>query len=120
MYKRDFSDYLEDILEACEKIEKFTAKMTKEEFVQDEKTVFAVIRALEIIGEAAKIIPDAVKKKYPALPWKEITGMRDKLIHHYFGVNAYVVEKTVREDIPVLKTQIKDILEDLGEARNLP
>ena len=112
--KRSYKDYLQDIAESIDKIEEFTSSfLSDEDFKHDSKTVFAVIRALEIMGEAVKKIPAAVKSKYHQVPWKEIAGMRDKLIHEYFGVNATVVWNTVKEDIPIIKPLINKIIQDL-------
>lgn len=99
---RVYLDYLEDLLDALQKAEQFVAGMSFEEFAEDEKTVFAVIRALEVVGEAAKKIPEGVRQKYGAVPWRDMGRMRDKLIHHYFGVDLRVVWKTVEEDVPAL------------------
>ena len=88
---RCYEDYLEDILHEIKKVNKFISGMTFKEFSADEKTIYAVIRAIEVIGEAAKKVPDSIKKGQPTLPWREISGMRDKLIHDYFGVNLTVV-----------------------------
>ncbi len=108
---REYVDYLRDILDAIEKAEQFTQGMDFERFSSDYKTRFAVIRALEIIGEASKKIPEAVKRQNPDLPWRDMAGIRDKLIHEYFGLNLQVVWKTLNEDLPKLKPAISDMLE---------
>ena len=111
----EFLDYLEDIINAMGNIEKFTREMDFDDFKEDDKTIFAVIRALEIIGEAAKRIPQSVRDKYPKIPWREMAGMRDKMIHEYSGVDLKIVWDTVEQDNPVLKPQLEKILEDLQE-----
>ena len=75
--------------------------------------VYACIRALEIIGEAVKHIPEEVRQKYPQIPWKKISGMRDMLIHDYFGIDTVVVWKTIKERIPEIKTLFKEIPKDI-------
>jgi uncharacterized protein with HEPN domain len=83
--KRDYRLYLQDIIDAMESIVRFIAGMKLEDFIGDDKTVSAVIRKFEVIGEATKQVPDEVRVKYPEIPWKEMAGMRDRLIHFYFG-----------------------------------
>lgn len=112
MKQRDSTDYLQDILDAVNNIEEFVDDMSFEQFVKDKKTLYAVVRSIEIIGEASKNIPDSVKAKYTELPWKKMTGMRDKLIHGYFGVNVETLWKAVKENIPPLKKSIQKMLED--------
>jgi uncharacterized protein with HEPN domain len=107
---RNYEDYLNDILDAIRKIEAFTKGMTFEIFKEDDKTVFAVIRAMEIIGEAAKHIPDDVRSQHPQVPWKAMAGMRDVLAHDYFGVNLNTIWMTVREKIPSLEAPLKHML----------
>ena len=100
---------MDDILGTVDKIERFTENMNFESFSSDEKTVFAVIRGLEVIGEAVKNIPENVRINNPNIPWSEIAGMRDKLIHAYFGVDISVVWMTIKSDLPELKEAIKRI-----------
>jgi uncharacterized protein with HEPN domain len=111
--KRDYLDYLNDIADAAEKIGQFIEGMTYEQFKKDDKTVFAVLRALEVIGEAAKQVPSSIKEKYRDVPWREVTGIRDKLIHNYFGVNLEVVWKTAVEDVPSLGAKLGHMLKEI-------
>lgn len=96
--RKDYRLFIKDILDAIEKIEEFVASMDFEEFKNDDKTVSAVVRKLEIIGEATKNIPDEIKQKYPHLPWKEMAKIRDKLIHGYFVVDYEIVWKVIKEE----------------------
>jgi len=110
--KREYTDYLRDILGAIDKAEEFTAGMDSLTFEADDKTIFAVVRALEIIGEATKKLPDPLKERYPEIHWREMAGMRDKVVHDYFGVNLRRVFETVRRDLPSLRKSIGRILSD--------
>jgi uncharacterized protein with HEPN domain len=108
---RDYKVYLEDILEAISKIERFIDKIAFDEFKKDDMRMDAVIRNLEIIGEATKKIPQSVRKKHPDIEWKRIAGLRNTLIHEYFGVNLKIVWNIVQSDLPTLKEQVQSILE---------
>ncbi|MDP2753169.1 MAG: DUF86 domain-containing protein [Nitrospirota bacterium] len=110
---RDYSLYLQDIFDAMRAIEKFVEGMSFEEFRQDDKTSSAVIRKFEIIGEAAKQIPEEIRNKYPVIPWKEMAGMRDRLIHFYFGIKYDLVWHTIKDVIPQVKPAIQEILKSL-------
>jgi uncharacterized protein with HEPN domain len=110
--KREFLDYLADIQDASQNISQFISEMTWDEFALDQKTIYAVVRAFEIIGEAAKKVPLTVQKRHPKVPWKQMAGMRDKLIHEYFGVNHEALWKTAKEDIPPVQQLIAMVLEE--------
>jgi len=103
--------YLEHILQECKFLIEKSEKITFEDFINDPVLMRAFVRSLEIIGEAVKHLPKRFKEKYSHIPWKEIAGMRDKLIHEYFGVNYKIVWKTVHEEIPKLLGQINEIME---------
>lgn len=109
--KKNPEIFLKHILESIEEIEKHLKKMSEKEFEDDIKTQDAVIRRIEIIGEAAKNLPLEFKKKHLDIEWREIAGMRDKLIHEYFGVNIDMVWEVIYNDIPKLKKQITELLE---------
>lgn len=109
---RDHRDYLEDIRQAVQKALVFVQGMSYEAFVADDKTVFAAVRALEIVGEATKRVPPSIRDRYPEVPWRSMAGIRDKLIHDYVSVNLEVVWKTVTEDLPALLPMIQRILDD--------
>ncbi len=108
--RRDVKVFIVDILEAIQKIEMFTHEMTFEAFMKDERTKDAVLRNLEVIGEAVKNIPESIKERYRDLDWKAVTGMRDKLIHEYFGVSFTIVWETVKNDLPPFKKRMEGIL----------
>jgi uncharacterized protein with HEPN domain len=103
---RDHRDFVNDLHQAISDIESFTEGMERDSFLRDRKTINAVIRSLEVLGEAARNIPEAIRMKYPAIPWKNIIGMRNKLIHEYFGVDVSMVWETIRIDLLPLKASI--------------
>ena len=107
---RTFIHHLSDISESILKIKSFINGYIYEEFHEDEKTHYAVIRALEIIGEAAKQIPDEIIDQYPNIPWQAIMRMRDKLTHHYFGIDLEVIWNTINEDLDQLETVVHELI----------
>ena len=108
MVKDDLA-YVEHILDCIRKIKEFSEGLSFKEFSSNELVQDAIIRNIEIIGEASKKISSNTKQIYYEIPWKEIAGMRDKLIHDYLGVDVEVVWRTIKEDIPSLEIQIKEI-----------
>jgi uncharacterized protein with HEPN domain len=112
--KRDTILFLEDLLNAIERIERYTANQTFEEFRDNEMAADAVVRNFEIIGEAAKNVPDRIMRKYPFVEWKEAIGFRNVLIHDYFGIDLEAVWDTIKNNIPSLKTNVLQVLESEG------
>ena len=113
LFMRKDKAYLQHILEAISDIEEFIENISKEEFHRDKEKQYAVLRALEIIEEATKNLSKDLRAKYPEIPWKDIAGMRDKLIHEYFGVKLELVWETVKDKLPKLKKQISKILDEI-------
>jgi len=111
--KREIGDFIEDIIDAMNKALKFVDGVSYEEFAKDDKTIFAVIRAIEIIGESVKNIPEDTRKECPEIPWNGMAGMKDKVIHGYFGVDIKVVWDTVKKRIPEVKPLFEKMLKDL-------
>jgi uncharacterized protein with HEPN domain len=113
---KDDRIYLLHIRDAIRQIVEYTA-IEKEAFFADRKTQDAVVRNLEIIGEAAKRVSSGLKAAHPDIAWKPIAGMRDKLIHDYFGVNVQLVWEAVERDLPALYEKVKDLLQALGPTQ---
>lgn len=109
--EREIRDYLNDILESISDLRAFTEGLDFDDFCADRKTVNACIRSLEVIGEATKKIPEAIRKKRPELPWRAIAGMRDKLIHEYFGVDLQIIWQTINHDLAAFEQAIAAIQE---------
>lgn len=110
MKKREYMDYLLDIFNSINDVESFIKGLTYKDFIQDRKTSNAVVRSIEIIGEAVRQIPKSVRDKDPSIPWKDMIGMRNKIIHEYFGVNYKIVWKTAKQSLPKLKTRISKLI----------
>lgn len=110
----EFLDFVEDILDAMDKVELLVEGVDYDRFEADFRINFAVVRALEIIGEASKRLPDDLRQRYPAVPWKGMAGMRDRIVHEYDNVDLQIVWDVVKKDIPQIKPQIQQILKDYG------
>jgi len=106
MSERSDRDFLSDIQEAMRRIAEYTAGMTYQAFLEDTKTQDAVVRNLEIIGEATKNLSKELRERYSDVPWKGMAGVRDRLIHHYFGVNLDIVWQIVRDELPKVASQL--------------
>jgi len=115
---RDVRLYLTDLLDAIGKIEGYVRDMSRVEFLKDDKTKDAVLRNLEVIGEAAKNLPQKVKEKYDDVDWKAAAGMRNKLIHEYFGVSFSIVWETIKNDLPRLRDEVAKILKEIKELKS--
>ena len=111
---RDQKLYIYDIIKAIDLIESFVENMNYEEFIEDPKTQSAVIRQFEIIGEAVKKLDKNLTAKYPEIEWQAVAGMRDLLIHHYFGVDLDIVWESLREDLPTFKRIIISLKKDIS------
>ena len=105
-------EFLLDIDQNIERAIDFVKDLDFDQFCQDQKTLYAVVRAIEIIGEAVKNIPDEIREQYPEVPWSAVAKMRDKLAHQYFGINVKVVWDTVQNDLAELKPLIEKILKE--------
>ncbi len=110
MTDRDYRDYINDILESINDIESFIKGWTFEDFIGDKKTFNAVVRSIEIIGEASTNLSQDICDKAPDIPWTKMKGMRNRLAHEYFGIDGHTLWKTASEDIPALKAEVENLL----------
>ncbi len=106
---REYRFFLDDMQKACEKVIRYSRNLTREQFVADEKTFDAVMRDLEIIGEAAKHIPDTVRTQHPDISWHKIAGLRDVVAHEYFGLDIEIIWDIVTREVPALLEQLKRV-----------
>lgn len=111
--RKDPKIFIEHVLECIGRIEEYTKGVTKDEFFNSPQLQDAIIRRIEVIGEAVKNIPGEIKDKYTDIPWRRIAGMRDILIHDYFGVDLGLTWKVAKEEILVLKMGITEVKRDL-------
>jgi uncharacterized protein with HEPN domain len=111
----EFLDFVEDIIDAMNKSEILIENVTFKQFESEFRINYAVVRALEIIGEATKRLPESIRAQYPNIPWKGMAGMRDRIIHGYDLVDMQIVWDVVKIDIPKIKPLIKDILSDFSK-----
>jgi len=110
---RDYRLYLEDILESCQRINRYTAGISYDSFIKNNLVSDAVLRNIEIVGEAVKQVPEKIRKQHPELDWRRIAGMRDIVAHHYFSIHDEIVWDIVVNKIPELEEQIGTILAEI-------
>jgi uncharacterized protein with HEPN domain len=109
MPKRDPDPLIEDMLAAFRKIERYTVDMDHERFRQDEKTIDAVARNLEILGEATRQLPEEFIAQFPNVPWRQMAGLRNRIVHDYFGLDLEIIWQVVRHDLPQLRIQLENL-----------
>ena len=112
MPPREWKLRIEDMLEAIQRVQHYTQGMTLDSFSADEKTIDAVVRNFEVLGEAARHVPEDVQKNYPGIPWSKIRGMRHMLAHEYFGINKDIIWKTVVSDLVPLVPELRKALKE--------
>jgi len=111
--KKESLIFIEHILENINEIESFIKGISEKSFLENKEKQYAVIRAIEVIGEAVKNVPNSFRKEHPEIQWTKIAGMRDKLMHHYFGINLNTIWRVIKDDIPKLKEDVQKIKKNL-------
>jgi len=114
---RDVIIYLKDIIDYMNRSIRYLSEYEMNDFIKDNKTCDAALRCIEVIGEATKKIPEELRSSYPDIPWRDMAGMRDKVIHSYFNVDYKMVWLTITEDIPEMIPKIKKVIDDLEKER---
>lgn len=109
MPKRDPDLLVQDMLDSLRKIEFYTAGMDHSAFLGDAKTIDAVVRNLEVLGEAARQVPDDFASRHPDVPWRKVAGLRNRIVHDYFGLDLEIIWQIVRHDLPPLKARLEDL-----------
>jgi uncharacterized protein with HEPN domain len=113
--KRNHLIFLEDILESMNRIETYLTGVTYKQFIENQLLIDATIRNLEVIGEASKYIPEEIKERYPMVPWRKMTGLRNILIHEYFGIDEENVWEIASNNLPQTKQEIEKVIKELKE-----
>ncbi len=116
MKHKQYTVYVQDIIQSLEKIERYIEGHTFDSFVKNDMVIDAVLRNLEIIGEASRNIPDEVKEQYARIPWKRMIGLRNIVIHEYFGVDLGIIWEIVTSNLPEIKPLIGALRDDIGQS----
>jgi len=111
---RDVRLYLEDVLEAISRIEEYTASMSLDDLAGNRLVVDGVVRNLEVIGEACRALPEEIRERYADVEWRKITGLRNILIHNYFGIDLEIIYDLIKNNLPDLKKRVLEILRETG------
>ena len=116
MSRRDVRFLLDDILSSIAKIQRYVGTMNREQFLDDEKTIDAVVRNVEIIGEATCQLPTEFTLKFPAIPWHQMAGLRNRIVHEYFGLDLEIIWAIIEQYLPVLQKQIQPLFDRLSQS----
>lgn len=112
---RTYDIYLQDIIEAIDRIESYVENTTRSQFESDRMRFDAVVRNLEVIGEAVKRVPNPIRENYPSVAWRKIAGLRDRLIHAYFDIDINIIWDVVQSELPILKSEVQRIIDEQNE-----